>query len=72
MGMREKKPSENTQTTRMPLKKLCLAEAPDIALHLFFTLPFCGCYCHLEPDAFVHSARARKDVIVLPRHNVSL
>ena len=72
MGKREKKPSENTQTTRMPPKKLCLSEAPDIALHLFLTLPFCGCCCHLEPDAFVHSVKPRKDVIVLPRYNVSL
>lgn len=53
-------------------KKHCLSEAPDIALHLFFTLLFCGCYCHLQSDAFVHSVRPRKDVIVLPLHNDSL
>lgn len=35
-------------------------------------LLFCGCYCHLEPDAFVHSVRPRKDVIVLQWYNALL
>lgn len=29
---REKEASENTQTTKMPPKKLCLSEAPDSTL----------------------------------------
>lgn len=61
---------ENLLRTLKPPE--CPPKKPARHCTCFCTLLFWGCYCHLEPDAFVHSERSRKDVIVLALHNVSL